>query len=75
MVTALSPTNERIDDTPLIIGMAEPIGRRAVLDQQLGRHGNQKGYSYGRLAMAWIAYILSEVDHRKSTVEEWSTAR
>lgn len=75
MDTELSLTHERIDDIPLIIGMAERIGLREVLDRHLGRHGNQEGYSYGWLATAWIAYILSEGDHRKSAVEGWSTQR
>lgn len=75
MDTELSLTHERIDDIPLIIGMAERIGLREVLDRHVGRHWNLQGYSYGWLATAWIAYILSEGDHRKSTVEEWSTKR
>lgn len=75
MDTEVGLTNERIDDIPLIIGMAERIGLRSVLDEQMGRHGNHEGYSYGWLATTWIAYILSEGDHRKSTVEEWSTTR
>lgn len=75
MDSELSLTHERIDDIPLIISMAERLGLQEVLSRHLGRHGNQQGYSYGWLATIWIAYILSEGDHRKSSVEAWSAAR
>ncbi len=68
----LSVVHERVDDIPVIFGMARRLGLAAVLDKHLGRHGNHRGLSYGWLATTWIAYILAEGDHRKSAVEGWS---
>jgi transposase len=71
----VSLEHERIDDIPVIFAMAQRLGLAEVLDRHLGRHGNQRGLSYGWLLTTWIAYILSEGDHRKSAVEAWSRAR
>ena len=72
MATELSVTHERLDDIPVIFGMARKLGLPEVLDEALGRHGNQEGLSYGWLATIWLAYMLAEGDHRKSVVEEWA---
>jgi transposase len=44
------------------------------LDHHLGTHGHQQGLSNGWLATVWLAYILSQGDHRKSAVREWANA-
>lgn len=75
MDTPLSLTHERVDDIPLILTVAKRMGLPAVLDEHLGRHGNHQGLSSGWLATVWMAYILSEGDHRKSAVEEWARRR
>jgi hypothetical protein len=31
-------------------------------------HGSQQGLHNGQLAVGWLAYILSQADHRKSAV-------
>jgi transposase len=43
-----------------------------ILDKRLGEHHLHQGLSNGNLALGWIAYILSESDHRKSAVQEWA---
>src|SRR6266566_3930963 len=63
---------ERIDDVPLLIGMMRRMNIAKNLDKHLGRHHLHQGLSNGDLAVGWIAYILSESDHRKSAVEEWA---
>jgi transposase len=72
MDETLTLRHERVDDLPLILGMAQRIGLVAVLDRHLGRHGLQRGLSNGQLAVGWLAYILSQGDHRKSAVREWA---
>jgi transposase len=66
---------ERIDDIPLLIGMLHQMRIAEVLDKHLGRHHLHQGLSSGNLAVGWLAYILSESDHRKSAVEDWAGQR
>jgi transposase len=63
--------HERVDDIPLLIGLAHRLKLAEVLDRHLGSHHRHQGLSNGTLATVWIAFILSEGDHRKSTVRDW----
>src|SRR3990172_2788893 len=72
MTEMLSLTHERVDDIPVIIGMGQRLHLPELLDRHLGNHGLHQGLSNGTLATVWLAYILSEGDHRKSTVQEWA---
>src|SRR5436305_16817 len=63
---------ERIDDVPLLLGMMRRMQIAETLDKHLGQHHLHQGLSNGNLALGWIAYILSESDHRKSAVQEWA---
>lgn len=64
--------HERVDDIPFLIGLAEQLRLPEIIDEHLGNHGNHQGLSNGWLATVWIAYILSEGDHRKYSVEDWA---
>lgn len=75
MNTQTRLTYERIDSLPVIMEIGKQLGIVEVLDDCLGSHGNQQGLSYGRLALGWLGYILSEDDHRKSAVESWADKR
>ena len=72
MTEELSLTHERIDDIPLLIGLAQKLRLAEVLDRHIGNHGHHRGLSNGTLAMVWLAYILSEQNHKKSLVQEWA---
>lgn len=63
--------HERVDDIVLLLGIMEQLGVPELLDAAIGTHGLHQGLSNGILAVVWIAYILSEGDHRKSTVQDW----
>ena len=63
---------ERIDDVPLLLGFMRRMKIGEILDKQLGKHHLHQGLSLRNLALGWIAYILSESDHRKSAVQEWA---
>jgi transposase len=67
-----SVTHERVDDIPLIIALMQKLHLPEILDRHLGNHGNHQGLSNGWLATLWLAYILSESDHRKYTVQGWA---
>src|SRR4051812_8423414 len=60
---------ERIDDVPLLLGMMRRLQIAETLDQHLGQHHLHQGLSNGNLALGWIAYILSESDHRRVYAE------
>ena len=43
-----------------------------AVDKHLPPHHLHQGVSFGTLAVGWLAYILSEADHRKSAVRDWA---
>jgi len=59
---------ERVDDVALLVGQMVKMGFVEVLDRHLPRHWKQRGLSWGWTAVIWLAYILTEGDHRKVTV-------
>jgi transposase len=60
---------ERVDDVALLIGQMVKMGLPEVLDQHIPRHWTQRGLSWGWTAVIWLAYIVTEGDHRKVSVE------
>jgi len=69
-------THERVDDIPLLMHvLRERLQLDQILDEQLSRHGNWQGLSFGRVTVTWLAHILSECDHFMSHVQDWANAR
>jgi transposase len=62
---------ERVDDVALLIGQMIKMGLPEVLDKHIPRHWKQRGISWGWTAVIWLAYILTEGDHRKVSVETY----
>ena len=62
---------ERVDDVALLIGQMVQMGLPEVLDRHIPRHWTQRGLSWGWTAVIWLAYILTEGDHRKVSVETY----
>jgi transposase len=71
MGATLELTHERVDDVPLLLGLLIQLRFPEILDRQLPPHPLHQGLSNGWLITVWIAYILSQADHRKSYVQEW----
>lgn len=65
--------NERVDDIPLLIGQQQKMGMAEVIDTIITPHWRRQGLSVGQTITAWLAFILSESDHRLSYVEPWVT--
>lgn len=64
--------SERIDDIPLLMHWMLEMHIDRIIDAAIGTpHGNRQGLSYGRLAVVYLAYILSECRHFLSPVQEW----
>jgi len=62
---------ERVDDVALLIGYMVKMGFVEVLDRHIPRHWQQRELSWGWTAVIWLAYILTEGDHRKVSVEAY----
>ncbi len=62
---------ERVDDVALLIGQMVKMGLPEVLDRHIPHRWNQRGISWGWTAVIWLAYILTEGDHRKVSVETY----
>src|SRR3954453_16258888 len=67
----LELTHERVDDVPLLMGLLIRLRFPEILDRHLPPHPLHQGLSNGWLITVWIAYILSQADHRKSHVQGW----
>src|SRR6266849_3858857 len=62
---------ERVDDVAFLIGQMVKMGLPEVLDRHIPRHWTQRGRSWGWTAVMWLAYIVTEGDHRKVSVETY----
>ena len=62
---------ERVDDVALLIGQMVKMGLPEILDRHIPRHWTQRGLSWGWTAVIWLAYILTEGDHRKVSMETY----
>ena len=60
---------ERVDDVALLIGQMVQMGFPEVLDRYIPRHWTQRGLSWGWTAVIWLAYIVTEGDHRNVSME------
>lgn len=63
---------ERIDDIPILLAQVGRMKLGILLDQHFPTHGNWLGLSLGMVTEVWLAYILSEGDHRMSPVQQWA---
>jgi transposase len=57
----------------LLIGQMVKMGLPEVLDRHIPCHWKQRGLRWGWTATRWLAYILTEGDHRKVSVETYIT--
>jgi transposase len=62
---------ERVDDVALLIAQMIKMRLPEILDRHIPRHWKQRGLSWGWTAVIWLAYILTEGDHRKVSVEAY----
>ena len=72
MNEALQLTHTRVGDIPLLLGLAIKLNIPAIYDQEIGDHGLHTGLSGGWLLAIWMVFILTESDHTKYKVEDWS---
>lgn len=63
--------SERVDDIVLLLGVMTRMGLPQVLDNHIPVHWKQRELRWGWTAVMWLAYILSEGDHREVAVETY----
>jgi transposase len=69
-------TPERVDDIPLLLHvLRERLHLDQILDEQLPRHGNWQGLSFGGVTVTWLTHSLTEGDHFMSHLQDWADAR
>jgi transposase len=51
----------------------EKMGVASLLDRYFPMHGNWQGPSLGQIVVLWLAYIISEGDHRMNSVRSWAS--
>src|SRR5215217_270008 len=71
MSTKITATHERVDDIPAIIAHLKRMSVATLLDTHFPTNGNWQGLSLGETTVVWLAFILSEGDHRLYRVEPW----
>jgi transposase len=62
---------ERVDDVAFLIGQMVKMGLPEVWDRHIPRHWTQRGISWGWTAVIWLAYIVTEGDHRNVSMETY----
>ncbi len=67
--------NEQVDDIPLLLAVIKQMGLIDIFNEYYEQHGNWEGLAIGYILAVWLAYILSEGDHRKSYLQEWVAER
>jgi transposase len=71
MMAEVEISNERVDDLPLLVAQQHKMGITEIIDDSIKPHWHRQGLSIGQTVVAWLAFILSESDHRLSYVEPW----
>lgn len=72
MIDGLNVISERVDDVPLIVEVCKQLKLDQIIEKHLGTHGLQQGMNNGNLTIGWLAYMISQADHRMNAVREWS---
>ncbi|MEZ4662064.1 MAG: IS1634 family transposase [Caldilineaceae bacterium] len=75
MDSKIEVINERVDDIPLLLAHQQKMGIAELINRHCKVHGNWQGGSPGAITTTWLAYILSEGDHRLNQLEAWYPKR
>lgn len=64
-----------MDDLPLVLHWLKQMEVATILDKWLmPAHQNRSGLSDGQLAVLFLAYVVSQADHRLNHGEAWVRA-
>ena len=62
---------ECVSDVVLLLGQMKQMGLPDLLDDRMRKYQRKQRVSLGWVICIWLAYILSQGDHRKLTVQDW----
>lgn len=62
---------ECVNDVVVLLGQMKQMNLPSLLDQHIKRHQREEGLSWGWVLSIWLAYVVSQGDHRKLTVRDW----
>jgi len=62
---------ENIDDVVFLLGKMKQMNLPTLLDGHIKRHPLEEGLSWGWVICIWLAYAVSQGDHRKLSVRNW----
>ncbi len=62
---------ECVNDGVVLLGQMKQMNMPDLLDQRLRRHQREEGLSWGWVLCIWLAYAVSQGDHRKLSVRDW----
>ena len=62
---------ERIDDIPVLLAAMGKMRLQAIIDRHIPIQRHQRALSWGWTTVIWLAYVLSEGDHRKVAVQAY----
>jgi len=71
----LTVETERVDDIPILLTQMQRMGLPALINRHFPTHGNWQGLAPGQVLAVWLAYLLSQGDHRLSHVQAWVRGR
>ena len=75
LITVAQTTSERVDDLPLILHWLQTMQIAEIMDEQrMPAHKNRQGLSYGQLSVLFVAYVVTQSDHRLNQIEGWVRA-
>jgi transposase len=64
---------ERVDDLPVLLATLQRLQVAALLDRHFPTHPLWEGeLSFGEVVCVWLAFLLSQGDHRLSHVQPWA---
>lgn len=67
--------NERVDDIPLLLAQMKEMRVPELLNQCFPTHGNWAGLSLGQVVTVWLAFLMSQRNHRLSHLRSWAATR
>ncbi len=62
---------ENVNDVVVLLGWMKQMNLPDLLDQHIRRHQREEGLSWGWVLSIWLAYVVSQGDHRKLSVRDW----
>ncbi len=63
-----------VSDIAVLYAQIKELGIQETMDSIINLNGNWAGLSLGHICSIWFCYMLSEADHKLSSVEPWIAA-